>query len=55
MAEAIQHITNFANEVSMVPSILAGFTASMPVWITAVIGVNVACGIATLVIKIFVR
>lgn len=55
MAEAIQQITNFANEVSMIPSILAGFTASLPLWVTACIGVNVACGIATLIIKILLK
>lgn len=55
MADAIQHLTTFANEVSMIPTILSGFTASMPLWLTAAIGVNIACGIATIVFKILVR
>lgn len=55
MADALNHIIDMTQEIAYIPAVIAGFLASLPLWVTALIGVNVAMAIATIVIKILLR
>lgn len=54
MSDALQNITDFINQLTAVPEIIAEIVGIMPGWFSVALGMSIVLGLIVLIIKIVV-